>query len=118
MNEEKKYTYQEDVQVEIDKIMKKGEVIIANAPIFYLEIDRAPYILHRLFNSDGTPNGNFVVPEKYQKRARFALQESHLNSGKTWYGKNINEIQTSIFIADKMMDGINEKYYTRKRTVN
>ncbi len=122
MNEEKKYTYQEDVQVEIDKMMKKRELIIANAPTFYLEIDRAPYILPRLFNSDGTPNGNFVVPEKYQKRARFALQKSHLSSDKTWYGKNINDeyliMVTPEFLSEEELDELQQKHYIMKKLGN
>lgn len=81
-----------------------------------MEIDRAPYILHRLFNSDGTPNGNFVVPEKYQKRARFASQKSHLNSGKTWCGKNINDeyliMVTPEFLSE---DELQQKHYIMKK---
>ena len=121
MNEEKKYTYQEEVQVEIDKIMKKRELIIANAPTFYLEIDRASHILPQLFNNDGTPNGNFVVPEKYQKRARFALQKSHFSSDRTWYG-NINDeyliMVTPEFLSEDELDELQNKHYIMKRLGN
>ena len=50
MEEENKYVYQEDVQKVIDKILQKIEKIIQSAPTFYLEIDKAPYILSQLFD--------------------------------------------------------------------
>ena len=122
VNEEKKYYYQEDVQPEIDEIIQKRELIIEAAPTFYLEIDKAAYILPRLFNIDGTPNGDFNVPEKFQKRARLALQHRHSTSDKIWYGKDVDDKYlikvTPEFLAEEEIDELQQKHCIMKKLGN
>ena len=122
VNEENKYAYQEDVQKEIDKIIQKREKIIETAPTLYLEIDKAPYILPRLFNIDGTPNGNFNVPEKYQKKAQLSLQHRHNGSNDYWYGQSPNDEYlikaTPDFLTEEELDELQSRHYIIKRLGN
>lgn len=91
MHEENTFSYKEDVERVIADLMKKMDKIRESAPHFHLEIDKAIYILPVLFNPDGTPKGNFIVPEGIQKKAFHALKKSNKTSlGKVWYGNDKN----------------------------
>ena len=122
MNEENKYAYQEDVQKEIDKIIQKKEKIIETSPTIYLEIDKAPYILPRLFNIDGTPNGNFNVPDTYQKKAKLSLQHRHNGFNDYWYGKSPNDVYlikvTPDFLTEEELDELQSRHYIIKNLGN
>ena len=122
MEEENKYVYQEDVQKVIDKIFQKIEKIIQSAPTFYLEIDKAPYILSQLFNTDGTPNGNFNVPESYQKKARVSLQHRYNGSNGYWYGQSINDKYlikvTPDFLTEEELDELQSRHFIVKKLGN
>ena len=124
MNEEKKYSYQEDVQMEIDEMVQKRKKIIETTPTFYLEIEKAPYILPCIFKHDGTPNGDFIVPERFQKKASFALQHPHTNtsSNKTWFGNSVNDEYlikfTPDFLSEEELDELQKKHSITKRIGN
>lgn len=91
MHEETIYRYKEDVEEKIYTLMKKMDTIRESTPHFYLEIDKAAFILPALFNTDGTPKGNFIVPEHIQKKALYALKKTNTTSlGKIWYGNDRN----------------------------
>ena len=88
MNEENPYKYKEDVEKKISFLIEGMNKIRENAPHFSLEIDKAVFILPTLFNADGTPKGNFIVSEKTQRRAFFALKKTNKTSlGKIPFSK-------------------------------
>lgn len=91
--------------------------------LFVLTADKEIIVYRDYINQIYLENRKKTTTERIEKLKQaydnlLPTIESHIPEGNLIYldTSNINEIQTSIFIADKMMDGINEKYYTRKRT--